>query len=397
MYNTKIVLQDGTTIYPGYLDREKREELKNEYGTTRGYMWCGCRSDQKLFYRISEDLKIYPEHNNYKHDRNCCRFRTDTGEEERKTAYVVSDEDGTVTAYLKFNPKKLDFGENVENEESNSEEEFTEDVEEEVVIEKEEVTTKKESKKEPKLSLSSLIRSINMDTYAEVILNNKKINSRELFSKLVYFRMKKVKVSRMKKSIGDLTLENDGVRFFYFPFAGLVKLEDKGLTKCYIKTIGKDGKVYNNLIFPETLEKLKKDFFKMYGGMEPNKDTMIAGFQYYKKSKSGIKYKVLGRVHLFQTSELGIYCRSILEKETFDTICSITFDDNKLKLWIPADDESIGGIIQVSNKQKDILILFRSSKDERITFDNSMYEPFVVGENEPVTKDRLYKAIGYME
>ncbi len=135
----------------------------------------------------------------------------------------------------------------------------------------------------------------------------------------------------------------------------------------------------------------------MYDGMEPNKDTMIAGFQYYKKSKSGIKYKVLGRVHLFQTSELGIYCRSILEKETFDTICSITFADNKLKLWIPADDESIGGIIQVSNKQKDILILFRSNKYERITFDNSMYEPFVVGENEPVTKDRLYKAIGYME
>ncbi len=349
-------------------------------------MWCGCSSNNKLCYRISEGLKIYPEHNNYEHDRYCSRYRTETGEEERKTGYVVSEEDGEVTAYLKFNPKNLDTNEKVEKEENNPDaEEMQEDGESEAVIEKEEGVVKKEEKKEPKLSLSSLVRSINVDTLTDKVMNDKKITSRENFSKQVFYRMKKIRVSRMKKTIGDLSLETDGVRFVYYPFAGALQKEEKGLTKCYLCNFGTDGKVYNNFIFPDTINKAIKEFVKMYG-IEPNQDTIFAGFQYYKKTRSGVQYKVLGRVHLFQISNVGIYCRSLIEKDTFN-ILNIVADENKdIKFWIPADDESLGGIVEIKGK-----------KDERITYNEELYEPLVIGEESPLCKEKFYKIINNLD
>ena len=134
----------------------------------------------------------------------------------------------------------------------------------------------------------------------------------------------------------------------------------------------------------------------MYG-IEPNQDTMMAGFQYYKKTKSGVKYIVLGRVHMFQISDLGIYCRSLIEKDALDSICKIVEENNNLKLWIPPDDDSVSGIIQVKGKEKKLLLLLRTKKDERISFDISMYEPLVVGEEEPIIKERFYKIIEQMD
>jgi hypothetical protein len=393
VYNTKFILIDYQEIYPGYLDKENREAIKIQFNNKSEFMWCGCRSDIKLYYRISEDLKIYPEHNNYDHDRCCCRYKTAFGKTERHTAYVINDEDGQVTTYLTFDLKDFDLSKDLEKEQNNPEIIDDENAEDEAVLEKdEEVPLNKEERKEPKLSLPSLIRSINVDTFTEKVLNNRKIDSRETFSKYVYHRMKKVKVSRMKKSIGELTLETDGVKFIYVPFAGIVKRNDKGLEKCYLQNIGTDGKIFNNFIFPDSLEKAIKEFVKMYG-MEPNENTIISGFQYYKKTRSKVQYKILGRVHLFQTSSIGIYCNNLLEKETYDTLYKIIEQDKGLKFWIPADDDSIGGIIQIENKKKKVLLLYRSKKHERISFDSSIYEPLVVGVNEPLTKERLYELI----
>lgn len=398
MYNTKFILSNGKEIYPGYFDKEKRKELQEKFKNEKGFMWCGCRDDQKLFYRISEDLKIYPEHNNYIHNQYCSRYRTELGEVERKTGYVVNDEDGEVTAYLTFNPKNLATNDKSEKEEDNSDvgENELEFAENEAVIEKDEGIIKKQEKKEPKLNLSSLVRSINIDTFTERIMNNRNIDSKESFSKLVYFRMNKVRASRMKKTIGELSLEVDGVRFIYVPFAGAIKKEEKGLSKCYFCNTGPDGKIYNNFIFPDTMKKVVQEFAKVYG-IEPNQDTMLAGFQYYKTTRSGVKYKVLGRVHLFQISSKGIYCRNIVEKETYDTICTITDEDKNIQFWIPPDDESIGGIIQIKNKKKKILLLFRTSKDERISFNETLYEPLIIGQDEAITKQNIYNIIKQMD
>lgn len=398
MYNTKLLLISGQEIYPGYLDKEKKQELRALYRDKREYMWCGCKDDHRLYYRISEDLKIYPEHNNYVHDRYCSRYRTETGEEERKTGYLVNDETGDVIVFLSFNPKDITFNDTVEKEEDNPDLNDTEEpgIENEVLVEKDEGQPGKKDKKEPELTLASLIRSINVDSFFERLQSGKKINSREVFSKQVYYRMRKVKPSRMKKSLGDLTLENDGVRFIYLPLVGAIEKEDKGLTKCYLSSAGADGKVYNNFIFPETMNKTIKEFVKMYG-IEPDQNTMMSGFQYLKKGRSNNLYKVLGRIHLFQVSNVGIYCRSLVEKDTYDLICRLVEEDNNILFWIPADDDSVGGIIEVKGKRKKILLLFRSKKDERITYNDLLYEPLVIGVEEPVTRELLYNIIDQME
>lgn len=393
MYNTKFITTEGSELYPGYLDQEGRKKILETYKDMSGFMWCGCRSDVKLYYKISRDLRIYPEHNNYQHNINCSRYCSETGVKERKTGYVVDDENGEVTAYLSFNPKNISFKEDEESveKEDNCDKKVEDTNSEEQVIEKETVT-KVEEKSEPKLSLEGLIRSINVDTYTEKVFKNQSINERGNFTKQVYNRMKKVKVSRMRKSIGELSLESDGVRFIYLPFSGIVKNDANGLTKCYFSTSGGDEKVYNNFIFPETAEKAINKFKKLYG-IEPNEDTMLAGFQYYKKTRSGVKYRVLGRVHLFQISNVGIYCRSLIEKETYDILSQIERERNDMKFWIPADDESIGAIIDVAVKSKKILLLFRNKSDERVVFDENMYEPLVVGACDPLTKERFHEFI----
>lgn len=391
MYNTKFVAENGQEIYPGYLDREQRQRLKERFGADREVMWCGCRTDTKLFYRISEDLKIYPEHNNYKHDRNCSRYKNDAGAVERQTAYLINEEDGEVTAYVTFNPKDFELSGNEEKEQDNIVPE-DEGIRDEIIVEKDEEGIPKAEKREPELTLPALIRSINVDAFTEKVVNNRKIDSQETFSKFVFHRMEKVRINKMRKKIGELSLEKDGVRFVYLPFYDIVQREERGFVRCYIQTRGKDGKIFDNLIFPETLEKAVKEFSKTYG-IEPDENTMLAGFQYLKKRRGRSSYRVLGRVHLFQVSNLGIYCRSLVEQKAFDSINSIVKANPEIKFWIPPEDDSIGGIIQIRNRKKKILLLFRGKKAERITYDSQVYEPLVIDGSMTVTKELLYELL----
>ena len=168
------------------------------------------------------------------------------------------------------------------------------------------------------------------------------------------------------------------------------------MKKCYVKSLGPDGKVHNNFILPDTLTKAAKEFGKKYG-IEPNEDTIIAGFQYYKTSGSKSLYRVLGRIHFFQISNLGIYCRSLIEKDAYDSIANIVNENENFKFWIPPEDESVGGIIEIKGKKKKILVLFRTKKAERVEINTSIYEPMIVGKNEPITKERLEHIVGQID
>lgn len=387
MYNTKFVLKNKREIYPGYLDLEKRKQIKEQFGNEREYMWCGCCNDTKLFYRLSKSFSIYPEHNNYVHEKSCSRYRTLDGKKERQTAYMVSEEDGEVTAFLKFNPKKLDLKEAEETEQDNAVSEEPESEEENnLEIEGESSKDKNGKKEEPKLTLPSLIRCINVDTFSARVLNGKSVLSREQFSKMVYFRMAKVTISGMHKKLGELTLEKDGVRFFYSPFAGCEIKKDKGMNKCYIKTVSPNGDIFRNFTFLEIYEKEYKKFLKRYG-CEPDEHTMIAGFQYYMKTRGGTKYKLFGRIHLFQVSDCGIYARSVLEKQTFDSILELMKEKESIRFWIPAEDEDIGGILEYGSVQKKRLLLFKTNKKQVISFNSDIYEPLLVEPEVPFEKE----------
>lgn len=390
MYNSKFILTNGQDLYPGYLSLERRQMIRDKYKDTRGYMRCGCKPNAKLYYRISEDLRIYPEHNNYQHDIFCCRYKDESGIQERQTAYVINDESGEVVAFTSFDP--FSFTQEVPDshkEQDNIVPTEEDDNMEEIVVEKDNDTIKPAQKKEPKLSIGDLIRSINVDSFTEKILNNQTVTAPEKFSVLVYYRMKKVRLFRGKKNIGELTLEKDGCRFMYLPFAGIQQKEENGTKKCYLQTKSKDGKIYNNFIFPDIMRKAAQDFTKRYGIM-PDEHTMVAGFQYLKKTKHGRTYKVMGRIHLFQISDIGIYCRSMTELLTFNCLQTITEENSDIRYWIPPEDPSVGAIVAIRGMQKKILLLFRTGKDEPVTYDSSMYVPYVVDSNTNVTAEKLY-------
>lgn len=82
-------------------------------------------------------------------------------------------------------------------------------------------------KKEPKLGMPELIRSLNVDTFTDAVMHNIKSESRDSFSKSVYKRMRHVRIAKMKKPIGELSLETDGVRFIYLKYADTYEQTEK--------------------------------------------------------------------------------------------------------------------------------------------------------------------------
>lgn len=397
MYNSKFILSDGKDVYPGYLSKEKRISLKNLYKDKKEYMRCACRPDAGLYYKISEDLKIYPEHKGYVHDRYCFRYTNPDGTNgERTTAYCI-DENGGVTVFTSFNPKE--FTRSTDSEENDKNLETMPDEDDNIIAlelnTEENTESQTESvKKEPKLGLEGLCRSINVDCFTDKALNHIAIEDRQKFSTFVYHRMKKVKLSRAKKAIGELSLENDGVRFIYTPYAGVSQDNGENYCRCYLLSKGPEGKVFKNFVYPEIAEKALKKFKKQYG-IEPNEDTMMAGFQYIKKNKTNnSSYRVLGRVHLFQISEVGLYCRTIAEYNAFNDLHRITKNNNDIKFWIPPEDEGISAIIQLKGIEKKILMIYRSKKNEEMTYNPDIYIPLVLGKDTSITEDLLFSVAG---
>lgn len=378
MYNTKFILTDGTytkDIYPAYLDKNERQLLRNKYKDKKHFLRCGCKPDANLFYRISEDLRIYPEKINYEHDSNCCRAQTTI-----KPPYQV-DEQGNVMVLTSFDPKNFSRIVKRNNEDTN--ENVNEDTNE--ILLEPEAQEKITEEKNPQLSFKDLCRCINVDCFTNNILNNKQINDRQSFSISVYHRMKNVKLVRTKKAIGDMTLSKDGVQFIYSNFIGIQKKEYS--TFIQTKTYGTD-KIFNNLTYNEIAEKAINDFRKQYG-IEPNQDTMIAAFQYLKKNKTtGNPYRILGRIHLFQVSNTGIYCRTLTEYNVFNALYRICLNNNNIRFWIPPEDDSIGAIIEIKGVAKKILLSFKNKKSGNIKY-NDDYVPFIVSSSTIITEKIL--------
>lgn len=394
MYNTKFILYDGKEVYPGYLTTEMKKQLKQQCGDKAEVLRCGCKPSENLFYKISEDYKIYPAHNNYVHDKYCCRYKDASGKSKRQTAYIINEEDGEVTVYLGFNPKIFNAessssGDNKDKEQTDTEQLDDSNLEEIIIGKKSKNEVKESVDKEPSLSLEQLVRSINVDSFTEKVLNNKIIDSKEKFSKYVYFRMKKVKVSGMKKMLGELSLERDGVSFFYLPVSDIIKKNMGEFCAYYLNTIGPEGKIYTNHVNQKAMESALKKFAKQYN-TDPDQNTMAAGFQYIKKGRNKKCYRIIGRIHLFQVSDIGIYCRSLAEKNVFDKLNKITQKNSNIKFWIPPEDESISAVIDLQ-KSKKLLMLFQSNKDEPFVYDTTRYVPLIM-END-ITEENMYNIL----
>lgn len=416
LFNAKFTLSNGTELHPNYMNSEQRKKLKLQIGDRSQVMWCSCRTDTKLYYRISEDLRFYPEHNGYEHSISCIRFHSK--DNKRRSAIIRSDEE-TATIYLQFNPKNFtipstkteaedeeereEYGAGAEDgaEESTEISPLTSDpLDESEVLHVDKLKVDTSEYKEPKFNLASFIRCINHDTFTERTINSKPILSKDYFTSALFGRLKDIRISGMSKSIRNLSLEDDGVRFIYAPFVEC-EIKNSGSNKSHHIIIkGNDNNTYSLFTFESIFEKAKQRFNKQYG-IEPNENTMIGGFQYYPLSKnSNNHYKVIGRMHLFQVSDHGLFCNSVYEQNAYNTIINYikSHSTEKLRFYIPAEDESNNGILEVPGSKKKGLIIFPSPKGgKEISVDRILYEPLLLNPNLDLTEDILSRFVNILK
>ena len=81
------------------------------------------------------------------------------------------------------------------------------------------------------------------------------------------------------------------------------------------------------------------------------------------------------------------------EEQTFNQLQELSNKNEDIRYWIPPEDESLGAIIEIKGKKKKILLMFRSSKSERVSYDTSLYVPYVVENGTVLSKEELYEVL----
>lgn len=337
MLSKELVTKDGNIIYPCFLGPDERTQLRDKYLNGREYMWCRCRvceNGERLYYRISSDLKIYPEHKGYEHAEDC--IFAERNKDKLKKAYMADAETGEVTVYLKFNPENFaPSGPSVKHESNKASGEERESAD-------------KEKEEEQLLSLEYFARDINVDTFNARMSQDKPLLSEEYYASSLYARLKSVRFAGKSRTVRDYTIERDGFQFFYSKFHGVTeKVRDAENTSYYLNMITREGKKFNWWIYGNLYERVEKRFVSRYG-ITPDEaeaagyNIVAAGFRYRRQKKYALKtYDCIGKLTLFIVNKNGIFARTMAEKNNLDTICNyLHFEckDTGIKFFF-ADDE----------------------------------------------------------
>lgn len=354
LLSKELITKDGHKIYPTFLGPDEREALRDRYGNQREFMWCGCRSDTKLYYRISTDLKIYPEHNGYEHDAAC--IFSEQNKDRAKKAYIADAETGEVSVFLKFNPENFSTVSKTESFSSGSSSAHEEKIPEE----------------EKYLSLEYFVRDLNTDSYNWRISTGKGPLSADYFAQLLYGRLKVVKFAGKSRSIRDYSLDRDSYSFFYVPYSGItMKSKDAETTSYYMKVPGRDGKIFSWWIYGSLYERTEKRFVNRYGctpdeAVAAGHKVVAAGFRYRRQKKnSNSTYDCVGKLVLFIVNKNGLFARTLQEKSNLDNILSyIQFDckNTGISFYIADDDDPFEAYFDVPGKAK-ALICSDDSRD----------------------------------
>lgn len=344
MLNKELMLRDGRLIFPSYLDHDERANLRREFGEDRHYAWCTCREDVKLWYRLSKDMKFYPEEKGYIHAKECI-FSAERDIE----GYSQNGEDGGAVVELKFNPAQFSVAseETVRNTGT-----ATTDGEEEKPVKKD----------EPSLLLHEFVRSLNWDSFNERQALSKPVLSKEYFATSLFGRMKSVRINGLKKALRDYNLNDDGWQFFYNTFQGAEISEGAdGKQTVNLKFTLADGREYSWFTYKKTYEIACNRFERMYGiTVEKAENVMVAGMRYRRQSRyTGKAYNVIGRLCIFMVNENGIYTRSVTERKNLDVIIGFERSHPGTRYFLASGNDDFDGYFIQKGKSKKYILTGR--------------------------------------
>ncbi len=379
LLSKELVTVDGLRIFPTFLGEEERRQLLERYAGRREFMWCTCRTDEKLYYRVSSDLRIYPEHQGYQHDPAC--IFSELNKDRAKKAYMAEPETGEVNVYLKFNPEN-----------------FSETYSRGNASTSKTVETEKDEEQEQFLSLEYFVRDLNVDSYNWRVSSGKGALSSDYFASLIKGRLKSVKIAGKSRAIREYTLERDGYSFFYVTYAGVkMKSKDTETTSYYLKVNGREGKTYSWWIYGNKYERAEKRFEARYG-LSPDQasaagyNVMVAGFLYRRQKKySNSTYDCIGKIVFFIVNRNGIFCRNIQEKANLDTILSYVAFESKgtnIRYYIADDDDPFDGYFDIPDKGKALIC---PEEDKELEGRIVLYKDIT---EDTITKDDLSMLMG---
>lgn len=316
---TRMRFSDGTYIYPSYCSKDERASLKRRIEAAGIKMYCGCRADVRLEYRISADLRFVPAHLGYEHLPGCDRYDI----YKRTSAYISTDY-GDVRAYLSFDYRSFSFGKdekNAEDEDAAGKEPVDKNVSEQAEPENEKVTTERKERKTtdkpPALNLDAFVKEINHDAYLSRIKDGKYVYlSREYYRNAVIGRLKYIRINGTGKTLAELNINADKVSFLYAAISGH--------TDTSLIFTGKDRQY--SIFVPEKVLSLAERRFSMRYKLSVedclagNAEVIAAGFQYKRVSRKGIEYRCIGRLTLLMTNKYGIYASNIEQLQIYDVI-----------------------------------------------------------------------------
>lgn len=339
---SRMLLSDGTFIYPNFLTDDDRVILRNKINEGGISLRCSCRIDDNLEYGISSDLRFYPLHQNYVHAPGCARQVCET-----RNSAVLYDESGETTIFLMFNPKNFTMPKTDDTPAPDS------------------ITTKPEMKLEdetddyapfsnfpqkahrrrgdglPSFDLYNLIRCINHDTYSRRICLGKQVFlSADYFTSAVIASLKRTRISGLSKPLSELRCETDGLSFFYAPVNAI---EDK-----YVVFRGSKG-VYRRFVFENILRNAVGAFEETAGVTISDVagiNLYAAGFRYQKRRRSGKPYTCIGRLCFFMVSENGLFASCQREKLVLDTVLACARKYNGMFVFPDVDTEKYYGLYQ---------------------------------------------------
>jgi hypothetical protein len=344
MLNQELALYDGTRIFPAYLTMEERKKLYERFGDKHEYMYCLCRTDTKLFYRVSADFRIYPEHQGYAHSPGCVFNPID----RRNSAFAQDPESGETRVFLNFKPNDFSVPTDADVERASAE------------------PGEREKDENKYFPLEKFVRQLNSDTWNERMAAGKGLLSTEYFSKALFGRLKNIVIDGLKggKPLRDYKLNTDGFQFFYMPFCGYeIKEREGGSSSCSLIVEGEDGKKYSWFVYERTLKIAIKRFVRMFAQdpmqmMRDGQSIIMSGFRYLRTRKnSNTEYKVAGRLCFFAINSNGLIARSSEELNALNNICSLLrWKKDSLKFFLADEWEPFYGYFEKNGDMSKYII-----------------------------------------
>lgn len=340
MLNRELRTVDGITVYPEFITQTEKKALYEKYGEQTGYMCCCCRPEAKLYYRISKDYRIYPEHQGYIHDTFC--IFANRGNTDKKLGYDIDAESGAINVNFKFKANT-----------------FTPPQDTIRTAPGIKMPTDRADFESSDLSLSAFIHDLFADVFNERSSQGKSALSSDYFMSSVYARLKRVYVNGVSKNLKDCTLDEDNFQFFLMKYNGFTLTKENDREVCFLNAVFGEGKQYKWFTYKKLYDKVAKEFFKAYGfplTETGNENVYVAGFRYkVKKYKRTDTYNAVGRLTAFIVNDNGLHCRNVAEKLNLNSIIKeLRFANGKY--FVGGTDDFYDGFFDSADGRKAIIV-----------------------------------------